>query len=69
MLSYNQEAYIENALVSLLQQNLEGLEIVISDDASSDMTVKIIRKVLDASKTEKKSNSTSTLKTSELWQT
>lgn len=54
MLSYNQEAYIENALVSLLQQNLEGLEIVISDDASSDMTVKIIRKVLDASKTEKK---------------
>lgn len=54
MLSYNQEAYIENALVSLLQQDLEDLEIVISDDASSDVTVKIIREVLDVSKAGKK---------------
>jgi glycosyltransferase involved in cell wall biosynthesis len=54
LLSYNQEAYIEAALTSLLQQDLDDLEIVISDDASSDGTVQIINKTLDNFKTEKK---------------
>jgi glycosyltransferase involved in cell wall biosynthesis len=53
LLSYNQEAYIEAALISLLQQDLDDLEIVISDDASSDGTVQIINKILGDYKTEK----------------
>ena len=54
MLSYNQEAYIESALISLLQQDLDNLEIVISDDASSDKTVQVINKVLSDFKTKKR---------------
>jgi glycosyltransferase involved in cell wall biosynthesis len=54
LLSYNQEAYIEAALISLLEQDVDDLEIVISDDASSDETVKVINKVLKDFKTSKK---------------
>jgi len=41
-LTYNQEAYVEDALTSLLQQDAGNLEIVVSDDASTDQTWKII---------------------------
>ena len=54
LLSYNQETYIEAALISLLEQDVDDLEIVISDDASSDETVQVINKVLKDFKTSKK---------------
>ena len=38
LLTYNQEAYVTDAFESLLDQNEEALEIVVSDDASSDAT-------------------------------
>jgi len=40
---YNGENYIEECLLSLLQQTWEGQEIVISDNASSDGTEEICR--------------------------
>jgi glycosyltransferase involved in cell wall biosynthesis len=53
LLSYNQEYYIESALISLLQQDIDDLEIVISDDASSDRSVQTINQVLSTFKTKK----------------
>ncbi len=38
LLTYNQEAYVTDAFESLLSQDEEALEIVVSDDASSDAT-------------------------------
>lgn len=43
---YNQEKYIRQALESCLSQNYPDLKIVVSDDASSDGTVDIVREVL-----------------------
>ncbi len=45
LLTYNQEDYVENALASLLQQDVDDLEIVISDDASTDQTWEIICRI------------------------
>lgn len=42
MVTYNQEDYIENALKSVLSQDVLPYEIVISDDASNDGTWEII---------------------------
>ena len=44
MLEYNQEAYIHEAVRSVLAQTYEPLEIIISDDCSSDSTWSIIQK-------------------------
>ena len=38
LISYNQEAYIEQALQGAIEQDYINLEIVISDDASTDLT-------------------------------
>jgi len=43
---YNGEAYIEVALRSLLAQTFEDLEIVISDNASTDATEEICRRIM-----------------------
>lgn len=40
--TYNSERYIRQALDSLLSQSHSNIEVVISDDASSDETVKIL---------------------------
>lgn len=44
--TYNQEQYIACAIESVLMQNYENLEIVISDDCSTDSTPNIIRKYI-----------------------
>lgn len=44
---YNQERFIEQALASCLTQDYPNLNIVVSDDASADGTVSVIKKVLD----------------------
>lgn len=43
---YNGEAYIEVALRSLLAQTFEDLEVVISDNASTDATEEICRRIM-----------------------
>lgn len=45
---YNQEEFIKESLTSCLSQDYQNLEIVISDDASSDNTVSIIKKTLES---------------------
>ncbi len=45
---YNQEAYVRDALRSVLSQDYEPLTIFISDDASSDTTVAIVNDELAA---------------------
>ena len=40
--TYNGEAYIEQAIASVLAQSETGLELIIVDDASSDHTVMCI---------------------------
>lgn len=44
LLTYNQEAYVRDAVRSVLAQSYSPLQIVISDDASSDATFSIIKK-------------------------
>jgi glycosyltransferase involved in cell wall biosynthesis len=41
--SYNQEAVIEQTVMSALTQNYENLEVVVSDDASRDGTPQILK--------------------------
>ncbi|MBB3047306.1 glycosyltransferase involved in cell wall biosynthesis [Litorivivens lipolytica] len=45
LFAYNQEDYIESAVHSALSQNYEPLEILISDDCSSDKTFSLIEKI------------------------
>lgn len=47
LLSYNQERYIEAALMSVLNQDLEDLEVIISDDSSSDKSSYLIRNIVE----------------------
>lgn len=42
IISYNQENYIEEAILSAVMQNYRNIEIVVSDDASQDNTASII---------------------------
>jgi glycosyltransferase involved in cell wall biosynthesis len=56
--TYNHERYIEQALVSVLDQGLspEELEIVVVDDGSTDQTPSIIQKFLPRVKHVRKKN-------------
>lgn len=47
LLSYNQENYIKESVESVLKQTYYPLEIIISDDCSSDSTFEIIKEVVD----------------------
>ncbi len=42
LVSYNQESYIEEAINSIFNQSYENLQIIISDDGSTDRTKNII---------------------------
>lgn len=42
LLTYNQESFVKDALQSLLDQDYDNLEIVVSDDGSKDETWKIV---------------------------
>jgi glycosyltransferase involved in cell wall biosynthesis len=44
-LTYNQELFVEDAITSVLQQKCEPVEIVISDDCSTDGTWNIICRI------------------------
>lgn len=46
LLSYNQETFIQEAVMAALSQTYEPLEIIISDDCSRDDTFKIIQKLV-----------------------
>jgi glycosyltransferase involved in cell wall biosynthesis len=46
IISYNHAEFIEEAIKSVLEQSYPNIEIVISDDASSDNTAEIIQKCL-----------------------
>jgi glycosyltransferase involved in cell wall biosynthesis len=48
LLTFNQEHFVEDALRSLLNQDYENLEIVISDDCSRDGTWNQIQKILNS---------------------
>ena len=42
-ISYNQEEYVIESLDSILRQSYRNIELIVSDDASSDETLKLIR--------------------------
>lgn len=54
LLTYNQEPYVKEALLSLLEQDYEALEIIVSDDCSSDSTWLLINEVVRGYKGNKK---------------
>lgn len=43
--SYNQEKYIEEAILSALSQTYESLEIILTDDCSTDSTFEIMNRM------------------------
>lgn len=43
--SYNQEAVIEQTVMSALTQEYDNLEVIVSDDASADRTPQILQKI------------------------
>lgn len=47
MKSYNHEKYIADAINSILNQSFQDFELIITDDASTDKTVEIIRNFKD----------------------
>ncbi len=47
LLTYNQETYVEGALLSLLEQDYDPLEIVVSDDCSKDGTWAVVNKIYE----------------------
>lgn len=47
LLAYNQEAYVRKAVIAALNQTYSNLEILISDDASTDRTAQILREEID----------------------
>ena len=45
--SYNSSSYIMNAIQSALNQTYDNLEVIVTDDASTDDTCAIVRKIKD----------------------
>src|SRR5690554_2324911 len=45
MCTYNGEKYLEEQLISILKQTYKNLEVVITDDKSTDKTISIIKKL------------------------
>ena len=45
--TYNQAKYIYNTVISVINQDYDNLEIVISDDASTDNTEAVVRKIIN----------------------
>jgi glycosyltransferase involved in cell wall biosynthesis len=43
--AYNREAYIEQCIRSALDQPFRDIEVIVSDNASSDRTVEIVRRI------------------------
>ena len=47
LFAYNQEAFIREAVASALSQTYEPLEIILSDDCSTDRTFAIMQELAD----------------------
>jgi len=47
LFSYNQEEYISDAVTSALEQDYESMQIILSDDCSTDNTFEIMQKLVD----------------------
>ena len=47
LMTYNQERYVKESLLSILNQTYDNLEIIISDDGSNDNTWEIIEHEVD----------------------
>lgn len=47
LVAYNHEAFIEAALLSALRQDIPDYELIVVDDASTDRTREVIRRVLE----------------------
>ena len=47
LLSFNQETFIEQAVAAALEQTYPNLEIIFSDDASSDQTFSLMKQVVE----------------------
>ena len=47
IITFQQENYIKEALDSVISQNFEGLQIVVSDDGSTDQTIKIVKSYVE----------------------
>ena len=45
---YNVENYIEECILSLLNQNIDNMEIIVVDDGSSDRSVDIVNSFRDS---------------------
>ena len=54
ILTYKQEQFVEEAILSVLHQDVDDVEVVISDDCSPDATFEIVEKVVSAYKGAKK---------------
>lgn len=52
LVSYNQEQYIRQAVEGALAQNYENIEIILSDDCSTDHTFQIICEVIKSTSTK-----------------
>ncbi|MDA9973802.1 glycosyltransferase family 2 protein [Gammaproteobacteria bacterium] len=50
IMSYNQDLYIEQAITSVIEQTYKNLEIIISDNGSTDQSKSIIQKFLSDSR-------------------
>lgn len=48
LIAYNQETYIEEALIGVTSQDYHNLEIIVSDDASTDETYNMISSFADS---------------------
>lgn len=47
LFTYNQELYVRESLEAALHQTYSPLEIIISDDCSSDHTVRILKEIIN----------------------
>jgi glycosyltransferase involved in cell wall biosynthesis len=45
--AYNVEDWIQNALISVLNQDYDDFECIITDDCSTDNTVQVIKDFID----------------------
>ncbi len=50
LLHYNQPRYVLGAIDSVLKQNYENLEIILADDASTDIDLDMLKNYIDANK-------------------
>ena len=45
VITYNQQSYIEECILSIINQDYQNIEIIISDDCSTDKTAKILNRL------------------------